>query len=179
MKVEGMWRSLGTGRDRRRSKATLGMLLIAVLFAWGTVLPAAAGPGHAREIDGMVAHLGVLPAEIVLGHPREHPEGGMHGGVPTVPHDYHVLVVLLDKLTGANVVSADVSAVVTEPGRPGVKKRLEPMTIVAGRPSYGNYFSMPGPGPYRIEIEVRRRGKIGTARVTFVYSHPSAGGESD
>lgn len=47
-----------------------------------------------------------------------------------------------------------------------VLKALEPMAI-AGKRSYGNYFRMPGNGPYRIEMQIRRPGSPVETRAIF------------
>jgi len=38
--------------------------------------------------------------------------------------------------------------------------------------SFGNYFSMGSPGPYRIEIEILRPGSTSAVKTSFEYSHP-------
>ena len=38
-----------------------------------------AADDYTRSADGLTAYLGVMPAEIVKGHPPGHPEQAMHG----------------------------------------------------------------------------------------------------
>jgi uncharacterized protein involved in high-affinity Fe2+ transport len=76
----------------------------------------------------------------------------MHGGVPV--GENHLTVALFDDRTGVRITRAKVSATITGPDRFKLTKKLEPMTI-AGVVTYGNYFSMPGPGPYRIVLHIQ------------------------
>jgi hypothetical protein len=117
---------------------------------------AAAAPAtdtaYRHVVDGVAIYFGILPAELVRGHPPNHPESGMHGGVPV--GENHLTVALFDDKTGVRITRAKVSATITGPDRLKLTKKLEPMTI-AGAVTYGNYFSMPGPGPYRIVLHIQ------------------------
>ena len=100
-----------------------------IMLGVATAAPAG-DTAYRRMVDGVVVYFGMLPAELVRGHPPAHPESGMHGGVPV----------------GENHL--------TGPDRFKATKKLEPM-IIAGSATYGNYFSMPGPGPYRIVLHIQ------------------------
>jgi hypothetical protein len=39
---------------------------------------------------GLAVYIGVVPAELVKGHPSQHAEKTMHGGAPKGAHQYHV-----------------------------------------------------------------------------------------
>ena len=135
--------------DQRRTgwRAALWVLsLIAVGAA------AAAETGNRQVVDGVAVYFGLMPGELVRGHPRQHPESGMHGGVPV--GESHLLVALFDDKTGKRIDGAEVTATVTGPERLKLRKTLEPMTV-AGAVTYGNYFSLTGPGPYRIAVRAR------------------------
>lgn len=121
-----------------------------------------------RTTDGISIYLGVVPAEIVLGHPKNHPEAQMHDGAPDKADRYHVLVALFRSMTGTRIIDAQVTATVSPLGRAGIDKTLERM-VVAGATTYGNYYAMPDPGPYRIEIRVRQRDVMREIRATFEY----------
>jgi hypothetical protein len=139
------------------------------LIAW---LPSAAiAADYYKSVGGYAIYIGILPAQIVQGHSREHPEGKMHGGAPSGRHQYHVVVAVFDASSGARVDDAQVAARVGEPGLAPVEKRLEPMPV-AGAMSYGNYFPMAAPGPYRIDVRVVRPGAGKTVEAAFTYSHP-------
>ena len=105
-----------------------------------------------RVVGGVAIYFGILPAELVRGHPPGHPESGMHGGVPV--GENHLTVALFKDKTGVRITRAKVSATITGPDSFKVTKKLEPM-IIAGNATYGNYFSMPGPGPYRIVLHIQ------------------------
>ncbi len=119
---------------------------------------AAAGAAMAAEtanrevVDGVAVYFGLVPAELVRGHPRQHPESGMHGGIPV--GESHLMVALFDDKTGKRIEAAEVTATITGPERLRLVKKLESMTV-AGTVTYGNYFYLTGHGPYRIAVRAR------------------------
>lgn len=135
--------------DQRRRMWRIALWALSLLVAG----PVAAAQSNSRQVvDGVALYFGLLPAELVRGHAPEHPERGMHGGVAV--GENHVLIALFDDKTGKRIDRAEVTATVTGPERLKSSKRLEPMTV-AGALTYGNYFYLTGPGPYRIAIRVR------------------------
>jgi len=60
------------------------LVTIALLMAGltGVVTSVAAEQGYRQVVDGMAVYFGIVPAELVRGHPPHHPEGTMHGGAP-------------------------------------------------------------------------------------------------
>jgi hypothetical protein len=132
---------------------------------------AAVAADYYKTAGNVAVYLGVLPAELVQGHSPEHPEGKMHGGVPSGKRQHHVVIAIFDTKDGSRVTNADVTARVGEIGLASVQKKLERMTIDKTI-SYGNYFSMGSPGPYRIEIEIRRPGSTSPLKTSFEFSHP-------
>ena len=61
---------------------------------------------------------------------------------------------------------------VREIGLGMTSKKLEPM-VIEKTMSHGNYFPMSAPGPYRIEVDIHRRGgHEKPITVVFEYSHP-------
>ena len=145
--------------------------LAAILAALAGAGAAAAASDYYKTAGSLAVYLGVLPAEMALGHSPEHPESKMHGGVPSSRRQHHVVIALFDAKDGSRIGNAAVTARVAEIGLAPVKKKLESMTIDKTI-SYGNYFSMGSPGPYRIEIEIIRPGSTGPVKTTFEYSHP-------
>lgn len=144
--------------------------LAALVMAAGLVL--AANSGQRQIADGMDIYLGVMPAEIVRGHPKAHSESAMHGGMPPSKGYHHVIVSLFDSQSGNRITDAEVTAKVEEPGHlERSEKALESMTI-AGTLTYGNYFRMPGKGPYLISLEIRRPGSPRVVEAKFDYRHP-------
>lgn len=127
-----------------------------------------------KVVHGVAIYLGVLPAEMILGHPKPHTETEMHGGVPAGQHQQHVVVALFDAATGKRIGGAKVSARVHEINLAGTQKKLEPM-LIAGTVSYGNYFNMPATNnPYRIRVLIELPGVAGVIEAQFDYQHARA-----
>jgi hypothetical protein len=148
---------------------------VALVLGLALVLAAGAGAGGAESKQfktggGLAVYLGVLPAAMIQGHPRDHPEEAMHGGVPSGRHAYHVMAAVFDAATGERVEDAVVEARVAEPGLAGVMRRLEPM-LIAGTVTYGNYFTLRGDGPYRIIFSITRADAALPVVLEFSYGH--------
>ena len=121
---------------------------------------------------GLTAYLGVMPAEIVKGHPSSHPEGTMHGGTPIGAHEYHVVVAIFDAGSGARISDARETAKVSGLGLSGPEKALEPMAI-ANTITYGGFFELPGADLYTVSVTVRRPGAQARVILDFRYDHRS------
>ena len=148
-----------TACARRFGWLFAGLLLV--------VSAAAAAGGYRQVVDGVAIYFGVLPAELVRGHPRAHPESEMHGGVPA--GENHLVVALFDDKSGARIIRAEVTATITGPGSFKAEKKLEPM-VIADAASFGNYFAMLGPGPYRIDLVIRLPGGTKSLRARFEWA---------
>lgn len=148
----------------------LQMVWLGLLFVFIVIASAAQAvdTGQTKSVDGLTVYFGVIPAEIIRGHPPGHPERSAHGGPPSGRHSYHVIVAIFDAATGARVTDAKVSAQVASLGLSGPTRELEPMTI-ADTVTYGNYFTLPSRGPYRILIEIARAQRV--TKMTFDYDH--------
>lgn len=120
-----------------------------------------------QVVDGVAIYFGVLPAEMIRGHPKAHPESDMHGGIPTDLR-YHLTVAIFDDTSSERITNADVTVKVVGHGGTAVRKALEPM-VIAGKRSYGNYFIMPGDSPYRIELQIRRPESQAIIRAIFEW----------
>jgi len=152
---------------QRIHRVVSGYLLAAVFAAMpGTGW--ASDAGQLQVVQGMEIYFGMLPSEIFQGHPKGHPEGTMHDGVPAKANSYHLLVALFNRATGKRIGDAEITASVSEGTKPGPHKKLEPM-LMAGTASYGNFFSMPSSGPYRIHVQIRRAGVSGVIEAEFDY----------
>jgi hypothetical protein len=136
-----------------------------------TLTSAAAAADYYKTTGSLSVYLGVLPAEMVQGHSPEHPEGKMHGGVPSAKRQHHVVVAIFDTKDGSRITNAGVIARVGEIGLAQIEKKLERMAIDKTI-SYGNYFSMGSSGQYRIEIEILRTGSTAPVKTSFEFSHP-------
>lgn len=114
-----------------------------------------------KEIDGYAIYLAVLPAEMLRGHPKEHPESTMHSEQRLEgKNQHHIMVSLFEAKTGTRIQGAIVKARVLGKDFNGLLKPLELM-IMGGMQSYGNYFNVPRQGIYRIEIEIQPPGNKG------------------
>jgi hypothetical protein len=151
----------------------LGGALVAVFALSG--FSAAAEIEQSLTVKEVVIYMGVLPAVIIAEQAKGHHEPDMHRGIPGWGEQYHVIVALFDRTNWARITDADVSATLTDtrvPGRrvAGPRKPLGPMKI-AGSAAYGNYFNIPGNGPYRIDLEIRRPGTEQPIQASFAYRH--------
>ena len=125
-----------------------------------------------RLVDGMDIYYGVVPAKVVESHPKKHAESGMHGKNLLSGGTHHLVVTLYNNKTAQRINDAKIEAVVMPLGLAHQQKLLEPMQI-NGAMSYGNYFSMVGGGPFRIELQITRPGKGGTTKTEFEYRPPA------
>lgn len=130
-----------------------------------------AAPGDPKTVDGITVYLGVVPAEMIVGHPGEHAESRMHGGIPSGRRFHHIVVYLIDPRRPHHPELMDVRAKVHPPGLAPEQRKLEPMHI-GNTISFGNYFFMPGSDPFRITIEMKRPGEAAWHGVDFEYRHP-------
>ena len=147
---------------------TFRLALLIVVGGLVNVSTAVASDEHTRVVDGIDIYLGVVPCELIQG-----PERQMHGGVPVVKHCHHVMVALFDNASGKRLEDVAVSARVREMGESGVSgavKTLEPMAI-AGAMTYGNFFIMPEPGPFLINVQIQRPGSAHKTETQFEYRH--------
>ncbi len=147
--------------------------LLAMFLALLAAASLAADTGMHKVVDGVSIYIGVLPAQMLRGHPKTHPEGAMHGGVPGGENNYHLVVALFDEASGKRITGAWITASVSELGLAGEQKKLSPM-VIAGTVTYGNYFSMPSPGQYRINLEIERAKPHthGAIAAEFEYQRP-------
>ena len=145
-------------------------VLIALGLTFGMAQAATLNPAQPIRLDGMELYFGIIPAEIVRGHPNDHEERSMHGGVPRGKM-HHLVISVFDSKTRARITDATLTGSVTEVGLAIQRKPLESMSF-GGAVSYGNYFAMPNQGPYEIVVNVQRRGSSKPATARFKYWHP-------
>jgi hypothetical protein len=155
---------------RRHAASVVAFVLGAALAAAAAAGAGAAERDQFKTAGGLAVYLGVLQAAMIQGHPEDHPEEAMHGGVPSGRHAYHVMAAVFDAATGERVEDAVVEARVAEPGLAGVRRRLEPM-LIAGTVTYGNYFTMRGDGPYRIRFSITAPEAATPVVLEFSYDH--------
>ena len=148
-------------RGWERQAVVVAILLLAATMVWG------AHSGYHKVADGVAVYFAIVPAEMVRGHPREHPEGEMHSSVPT--GENHIMIALFDDKTGKRIVRAEVSARVSGGHASSIEKRLESM-VIAGNQTYGNYFPMTGSGPYTIDLRIYAPGRNKPISMRFEWS---------
>lgn len=120
-----------------------------------------------KNIDGYSVYLGVLPAEMIRGHPKDHTESQMHGGIST-DHRYHLTVALFDSSTGKRITDADIKIQVLSDSESSQWRALEAM-LIGGMQTYGNYFSMPAGNVYQIKVQINRPVSARTTTASFSW----------
>jgi hypothetical protein len=113
-------------------------------------------PG-AKTVDGVMFNVGIAPVEQVLALPATAPERGMHAH-PARHGTEHLVVALADARSGATISRASITATVSRLGMEEESRTLEPMDL-SGPASWGDYFDMRAPGPYRIHLVARVPGR--------------------
>lgn len=142
--------------------------VLALLLALAPLTASASENTQYQIVDGVSIYVGVLPAEMLLGHPKEHHEREMHGGVPAGTNRYHIVVALFDAASGKRITYAQVKIGGASIGMAAARNKAEPM-LVNSQVTYGNYVTLPGQGPYKIQIEIRRTGTSKVIEVEFDY----------
>ena len=158
-------------RNSSLLKKHLGFVFVVLCVSfmpWGRA--ATAEDAAYKTAGGMAVYLGVVPAEIVKGHPSGHAERAMHGGAPPGRHQYHVIAAVFDAASGARVSNASVTAQVSGVGLSGSTKTLEPMEI-AGTTTYGEFFNFPGRDLYTVRLTIQREGDSRAVVLDFKYDH--------
>lgn len=151
----GMWQKL------------LVFLTTTSVLAIGS-LPAGAQSGSLQQ-GGIVAYHAIVPAEIVRGHPKDHAEAKMDGGVPNAASAHHVMVALFDDASSERIVHAKVTGTVGEVVLAPQSKLLEAFTI-ADALTYGNYFRLGSKAMHRFRIDVDRPSRKSTARFELQFA---------
>lgn len=140
--------------------------LLVVFLALLAFAATGAGLEHSKVVHGVVIYLGVLPTQMIEGHPEKE----MHGGAPKGKKRYHVVIALFDDVTLKRITGAQVKATVAEIGFGGEWKTLEPMHI-AGTETYGNWFTLVDSGRYRIHLEISGIKDRDRIEADFDYEH--------
>jgi len=153
--------------DRR----IVGTFSLVLLMLASSVLPLSADETGYRVVGNVRVYLGVIPTALVQGkHPMVHEENLMHGGVPSGPDEYHVLIALFNAKTDERISNAKVRARVSVVGLSGEEKALESMQI-AGTTTYGNFFTMKGSGLFLIRVTARVPGAPREIDLVFQHKH--------
>jgi hypothetical protein len=169
------------------TRRILLMSLLSVASVGSATFAASLAPTDSRDYqtaDGLVAYIGIVPAEVVK---EEHP--AMHGGAPTRSNEYHFVVAIFDAGSGERVTDATVSAIVFGPGNTVVygqrhlspwgtrplsetlpRTPLEPMAI-AQTVTYGGFFVLPELAKYTFQLTIARPGKTRPTVMNFAHDH--------
>ena len=143
--------------------------LVMVVFAIAAL--AACTPrsvdGQTQVVDGLRLDYGLVALK-TSEPPSSHPDSKMHGGPPTQPNGYHVVLSVTEAATGRRVTDAEVSMGISGPGHPGSTAvvRMEPMTV-AGEQTWARYVVLPKNGTYRLRFHVRRPGQHWPLKANF------------
>jgi len=153
-------------------KRNLGFTFVTLcvfMISWSS-LATAADDAPYKLAGGLAVYVGVVPAEIVKGHPSGHAEQTMHCGAPKGAHEYHIVAAVFDATSGSRISDATVSAQISGIGLSGTKKKLDPMEI-ANTVSYGGFFDLPGHDLYTIGLTIERPGQPKPVSLEFKYDH--------
>ncbi len=135
----------------------------------------ASNPWHA-ESESYRAYLGVVPASLIRRKPvLVDGNKDLHGGADRQGGaGQHVMVALYRKTDNTRVTTATVIADVAPKKLLGGEKQEKPLERMAttGGITYGNYFEMPGTGPYEVELTIYEPHRSGSEELTFVYQRP-------
>ncbi|OYX27152.1 MAG: hypothetical protein B7Z10_01065 [Rhodobacterales bacterium 32-66-7] len=122
-------------------------------------------------VGGVLAYLGVMPAAIVQGDPKSHPERAMHGGAPEGQDQYHLVLALFDAASGTRIETAQVSVNVMGLGHVGgTRLDLEPMKI-ADTVTWGAFVKLADSASYQLSFEVVLPGRAKAIQFPFTYTH--------
>lgn len=143
-----------------------------LVLALQLMSPAAADDAsNFRAAAGLSAYIGLLPAEIVRGHPKGHPEAEMHGGAPTGTHSYHLVVALFDEASGSRIENADVTATVSGLGHIGRSSiRLDAMSI-EDTITYGNFVDLRARERFDIVLTIKTPDRADPTSLIFADEH--------
>jgi hypothetical protein len=108
-------------RACNRGQTSLAVAAATLAMAVSGGVMADSDNGYAVD-HGIAIYYATIPAEIIRGHPKEHSEATMHGGVPASRNAYHVMAALFDARSFQRITDADVTANVAETGFSGEKK---------------------------------------------------------
>ena len=142
--------------------AALMALLLFASNGWAQV------PGE-RSSGGIVFRIGIAPSEQVSSYPPGHAESKMHQSEPRRGLD-HLVISLTDERSGKRIEDATVTASISRSGVEHIRRRLERMEA-PGATSYGAYFDLRQPEPYRFRIEVVRPGFPAPVTAEFAYKN--------
>jgi hypothetical protein len=102
-----------------------GMLVLTTGATWAL----AADIAQHKSVNGIDVFYGVVPAEVVQNHVKQHGEERMHGKSSAPLGAHHLVVTLYDVKTSERIINATISATVTPFGLAQETKILQVMKI--------------------------------------------------
>ncbi|MHB1247776.1 MAG: hypothetical protein ACYCZH_15160 [Sulfuriferula sp.] len=150
------------------------LMMAATLMLGITIQPALAKDGsYHEESKSYRVYLGVVPASLLEKEPGlVDQDKKLHGGAAEQSSTaQHVMVTVFRQDNNARVLNATVIARVGRGkvfGSGGVEKPLEKM-VTSNAVAYANFFDMPEPGKYQIEVNIYDPRRSGSEKVRFVY----------
>jgi len=130
----------------------------------------ASHPLQYQVVNGVAIYLTIMPAEILRGHPKEHPESDMHPQTRVEgTNQHHIMVSLFNEKNGERLQNHIINAKVSGINYESPVRKLELM-VMGGIRSYGNFFSMPKHGTYQVDLEIQQAGESEVVKAVFQYA---------
>lgn len=149
--------------------AAAGLAALAILAGCA---PRAA-EGQSQVVEGVRFDYGLVAEPAGGAPPPSHPDPQMHGGAPSGPNAYHLVLSVADAKSGQKLDAAEVNVGVSGPDHPGRNiVPMEPMTV-NGQASWGHYLTLPEKGPYTVEFRVRPQGAHQPVTARFKLERPA------
>lgn len=139
---------------------------ITVVVGTGHVEKPASGQGF-MVVGDTTVYFGVVSADAIRKHPNDYP-ASVYGATPAAPDQYYVTVALFDADSGKRLPEASVRARVSTPTNSG-RERVLKRSVVGDALTYGDYFAMPGSGPFQVTVRAQRAGKPDVTEARFDY----------
>lgn len=150
-------------------KITLGVMLLA---GFPGIALASDINWHA-ESESYQAYMGVVPVIMLKKQPYLiDRDVHLHGGLDKQdPAAQHIMVSVFRKSDNQRVLDATLIAKVKARkllGGTEIVKPLEKM-LSGGAVTYGNYFTLPEKGEYKVEVDIYEPNKNGKETVSFIF----------
>lgn len=153
----------------RRSKMALAVSAgLASAHLTGLGIARAEFNNPVQNTHGLTIYAGVIPAAVVKGHPKAHPEATMHGGAPSSPSSFHYVIAIFDEKTGARIEDADVTGTVSLPGHLESQSLKFDAMKVSDTITYGAFATYASMGSHELDLQIKRPGSTDPVRVKFV-----------
>jgi len=137
-----------------------------MLLAFSSVTNADHSHQHIKSM-GIDVYMMVMPAEIIGGYPKDHPETLMHRSERRVDgNQFHISIGVLEEKNGRRIQNLEVSARIIAKDYLGPVKKMGKMTM-QGEPGFGNYFVTPDFGAYKVEVKIQHVNQSDALIVTF------------